>query len=109
MDTGRKSIAGLTRNVFFTGLVSLFMDISSEMVYPLVPLFLTGTLGATKTAVGGIEGRAQATPPGPHNRRVDRNIQARPCLRLPPLDGHHRSSHRPGDSLYTALSFRRKL
>ena len=52
---------GLSRNVFFTGLVSLFMDISSEMVYPLVPLFLTGTLGATKTAVGVIEGIAEAT------------------------------------------------
>ena len=52
---------GLSRNVFFTGLVSLFMDISSEMVYPLVPLFLTKVLGATKTAVGVIEGIAEAT------------------------------------------------
>lgn len=52
---------GLSRNVFFTGLVSLFMDISSEMVYPLVPLFLTNVLGATKTAVGVIEGIAEAT------------------------------------------------
>lgn len=52
---------GLSRNVFFTGLVSLFMDISSEMVYPLVPLFLTSVLGATKTAVGIIEGIAEAT------------------------------------------------
>lgn len=52
---------GVSRNVFYTGLVSLFMDISSEMVYPLVPLFLTKTLGATKTAVGVIEGIAEAT------------------------------------------------
>lgn len=52
---------GLSRNVFFTGLVSLFMDISSEMVYPLVPLFLTNVIGATKTAVGIIEGIAEAT------------------------------------------------
>lgn len=52
---------GLHKNVFFTGLVSLFMDISSEMVYPLVPLFLTDVLGATKTAVGIIEGIAEST------------------------------------------------
>jgi len=37
------------------------MDISSEMVYPLVPLFLTNVLGATKTTVGLIEGIAEAT------------------------------------------------
>lgn len=54
-------IAGLGRNVFFTGLVSLFMDISSEMIYPLLPLFLTGVLGTTKTTVGVIEGIAEAT------------------------------------------------
>lgn len=57
----KKRISGLGRNVFFTGLVSLFMDISSEMVYPLVPLFLTGVLGASKTIVGVIEGIAEAT------------------------------------------------
>ena len=57
----KKRISGLGRNVFFTGLVSLFMDISSEIVYPLVPLFLTGVLGATKTIVGVIEGIAEAT------------------------------------------------
>ncbi len=57
----RQIIRGLSRNVFFTGLVSLFMDISSEMVYPLIPLFLTGVLGTTKTTVGIIEGIAEAT------------------------------------------------
>lgn len=61
MGNGNGKIAGLHRNVFFTGLVSLFMDISSEMVYPLVPLFLTGVLGASKTTVGIIEGVAEAT------------------------------------------------
>ncbi|MBI5587618.1 MAG: MFS transporter [Deltaproteobacteria bacterium] len=54
-------ISGLGRNVFFAGLVSLFMDISSEMIYPLLPLFLTGVLGASKTTVGIIEGIAEAT------------------------------------------------
>ncbi|MDP2689474.1 MAG: MFS transporter [Deltaproteobacteria bacterium] len=60
-ETSRKTILGLNRNVFFAGLVSLFMDISSEMVYPLVPLFLTNVLGTTKTTVGIIEGIAEAT------------------------------------------------
>ena len=35
-----KRYFGLSKNVFFTGLVSFFMDVSSEMIYPLVPLFL---------------------------------------------------------------------
>jgi hypothetical protein len=48
---GRKYF-GMHKNVFFSGLISLFMDISSEMVYPLVPLFLTDVLHTTKTAVG---------------------------------------------------------
>lgn len=56
-----KFSAIVTRTVFFAGLVSLFMDISSEMVYPLVPLFLTDVLGATKITVGVIEGIAEAT------------------------------------------------
>lgn len=60
-DSEKPFIRGLARNVFFAGLVSLFMDVSSEMVYPLVPLFLTDVLGATKTAVGVIEGIAEAT------------------------------------------------
>ncbi len=54
-------ISGIGRNVFFAGLVSLFMDVSSEMIYPLLPLFLTGVLGTTKTTVGVIEGIAEAT------------------------------------------------
>lgn len=60
-ETREKAIFGMGRNVFFAGVVSLFMDISSEMVYPLVPLFLTNVLGATKTTVGVIEGIAEAT------------------------------------------------
>ncbi len=48
-------------NVFFLGLVSLFNDIASEMVYPIVPLFLTGVLGAPVSVVGIIEGIAEAT------------------------------------------------
>lgn len=42
------------------GLVSLFVDMSTEMVYPLVPLFLTATLGASPAIVGIIEGIAES-------------------------------------------------
>ena len=52
---------GVPRNVVMLGLVSLFADISSEMVYPLIPLFLTATLGAPVVAVGLIEGVAEST------------------------------------------------
>lgn len=48
------------RTVVLLGLVSLFTDISSEMVYPLVPLFLTAKLGATPAVVGIIEGIAES-------------------------------------------------
>ncbi len=61
MRNEKPYILGLNRNVFFTGLVSLFMDASSEMIYPLVPLFLTSVLGTTKTTVGVIEGIAEST------------------------------------------------
>jgi len=50
----------IPRNVWVAGWVSFFMDISSEMVYPLVPLFLTSSLGASKSIVGLIEGIAES-------------------------------------------------
>lgn len=50
----------LNRNVVRLGLVSFFADVSSEMLYPLMPLFLTATLGAPIAAVGVIEGAAEA-------------------------------------------------
>ncbi len=43
------------------GLVSLFTDLSSEMIYPLLPVFLTGILGAGPAALGIIEGVAEST------------------------------------------------
>lgn len=52
---------GLSRNVFTLGWVSFFMDVSSEMIYPLMPLFLTNILGANKVIVGLIEGVAEST------------------------------------------------
>jgi len=56
-----KTYFGFSRNVFFTGLVSLCMDVSSEMIYPLVPLFLANVLGVNKSMIGLIEGAAEAT------------------------------------------------
>lgn len=47
-------------NIFLLGLVSFFSDISSEMVYPLIPLYLTGAFGATPVLVGIIEGIAES-------------------------------------------------
>ena len=52
---------GLTRNVTFLGVVSGLTDISSEMLYPIVPVFLTSVLGAPMQIVGLIEGLAEST------------------------------------------------
>lgn len=51
----------LHRNVVALGLVSLLTDFSSEMIYPLLPVFLTATLGAGPAALGLIEGMAETT------------------------------------------------
>lgn len=47
-------------NIFFIGLISFFTDISTEMVYPLIPLYLVGTFGANYALVGIIEGIAES-------------------------------------------------
>lgn len=52
---------GLHKNVTSAGLVSFFMDVSSEMIYPLVPLFLANVLGVNKSMIGLIEGIAETT------------------------------------------------
>ncbi len=57
----RTSLAGLPRTVVALGVVSLLTDLSSEMIYPLLPVFLTVTLGAGAVALGVIEGVAEAT------------------------------------------------
>lgn len=50
----------LGRNVVALGLVSFFTDMSSEMIYPLLPVFLTAALGASAAYVGVIEGTAES-------------------------------------------------
>lgn len=59
--TADKRIFGLARNVTVSGWVSFFMDVSSEMIYPLVPLFLSSVLGVNKSWIGLIEGIAEST------------------------------------------------
>ena len=56
-----KILDGITRNVFILGLVSLFTDISSQMVFPLIPLFMVTVLGTGAYAVGIVEGAAETT------------------------------------------------
>ncbi len=47
--------------IWVLGFVSMFMDISSEMIHALLPVYLVTVLGASATAVGAIEGIAEAT------------------------------------------------
>jgi MFS family permease len=47
--------------VWLLGLVSFFADVSGELVYPIIPIFVTTTLGAPAVAVGIIEGFAEGT------------------------------------------------
>lgn len=51
-------VRSLGRNVIALGLVSFFSDLSTEMITPVLPLFLVGVLGASYTIVGLIEGGA---------------------------------------------------
>jgi len=59
-DTDRKRIWGLHPNVFFMGMTSLLTDVSSDMIFTLVPLFLTNVLGAAGTIVGLVGGVSEA-------------------------------------------------
>jgi len=51
----------IPRGVWILGFVSMLMDVSSEMIHALLPLYLTLTLGASALVVGAIEGFAEAT------------------------------------------------
>jgi len=55
-DLRRGKILGLNPNVFFLGIVSFLTDVSSEMIFTLVPLFLANVLGAATTIIGLIGG-----------------------------------------------------
>ena len=55
------SARGIPRGVWVLGFVSMFMDISSEMIHSLLPVFMVSALGASALAVGLVEGVAEAT------------------------------------------------
>src|SRR5215218_5556024 len=55
------SPARLGRNVYVLSAVSFLTDVSSEMIYPLLPVFLTTVLGASAGFIGAIEGAAEST------------------------------------------------
>jgi MFS family permease len=51
----------IPRQVILLGLISLFTDMASEMLYPVTPIFLSGVLGASMAIIGLIEGLAELT------------------------------------------------
>ncbi|SFU68481.1 Predicted arabinose efflux permease, MFS family [Nitrosomonas eutropha] len=57
----KKILSKIPSGVWVLGFVSMLMDISSEMIHSLLPLFLVGTLGASALMVGLIEGLAEST------------------------------------------------
>jgi len=63
MEVAKKKsfFSGLTKNTFLLAFTSLFSDISSEMLYPILPIFLTQTLKVSGSIVGLIEGVAGTT------------------------------------------------
>lgn len=60
-SSGRRKIFGFPQNVVWMGVVSFLNDLSSDMIFPFIPIFLTSVLGASLTFVGLIEGIADAT------------------------------------------------
>src|SRR5437764_4542095 len=57
----KQYFAELSRNSFLLAFASLFADTSTEMLYPVLPVFLTQTLKASGSIVGLVDGFAQAT------------------------------------------------
>jgi len=56
----KQFLKGLTRNILIVGLVSLFTDMSSQMVFPLIPLYLV-SIGSSAWIIGLVEGAAEST------------------------------------------------
>ncbi len=60
-STDKNPLYRMPRGVWILGFVSLLMDISSEMIHSLLPLFMATVLGASALTIGLIEGLAEAT------------------------------------------------
>lgn len=56
-----KAVFGLSSNIIFLGIISFLTDVSSELIFTLLPLFLANVLGASTVIVGLIEGVAETT------------------------------------------------
>jgi len=61
VTTSRTAFPAIPKTVWALGFVSLCMDVSSELVHSLLPVFLATTLGASVLSIGIIEGIAEAT------------------------------------------------
>lgn len=61
MTTENNQRTKIPAGIWVLGCVSMLMDISSEMIHSLLPLFMVGTLGASAFVVGLIEGLAEST------------------------------------------------
>ena len=61
MTAVRTGLAAIPRGIWVLGFVSMLMDISSEMIHSLLPMFMVSVLGASALTVGLIEGAAEAT------------------------------------------------
>jgi MFS family permease len=75
----------LPRNVWVLGFVSLFMDLSSEIYHALLPAFITLVLGLPATALGAIDGIAEATANFAKlfsGRLSDRSLKRKPWVML---------------------------
>ena len=59
--SGSTGLRAIPKSIWALGLVSLFMDTSSELIHSLLPVFLVSVLGASALSVGLIEGIAEAT------------------------------------------------
>jgi len=59
-ENGRGKTTFFISNIVLLGLVSFFTDISTEMIYPILPLYLTSALGASPAIIGIIEGIAES-------------------------------------------------
>ena len=57
----KKYFSGISKNTILLALSSFFSDVSTEMLYPVLPIFLTQTLKSGGSVVGIIEGVAEAT------------------------------------------------
>ena len=64
MSKAKTAMAKIPTGVWALGFVSLLMDVSSEMVHSLLPMFMVGVLGASALTVGVLEGLAEATALG---------------------------------------------